>query len=227
VIEEVAEPTSGADGLATAPPRHAAPSTALWAGLRGGWFVPFGTLWNDGFVVGGGCCVYERRSFTDYASSGPLLEVDVGVRLSRRYNVFALWERASLGAGSLDPHAFGGQERGWTDLIGAGVRFSTNPDDLGFVLELALGYRAFTAYWKDGTELRMRGGMFDARIGIGADIRLARYFALTPMLTLSSGSFGKAYWAGPRENGSAIDGFDSEGQSGSVTFQLGGHFDIY
>ena len=61
----------------------------------------------------------------------------------------------ALGTGSLDRGAFGGQERGATNLYGIGVRFSTNPTSTGFLAEIGLGYRDFRAYWSDGTELAM------------------------------------------------------------------------
>ncbi len=38
--------------------------------------------------------VYEGIPWSDFASSGPMFEVDAGMRLSRSYNVFVLWERA-------------------------------------------------------------------------------------------------------------------------------------
>jgi hypothetical protein len=94
-------------------------------------------------------------------------------------------------------------------------------------VELALGYRRFTANWQDGTELRLGNGFFDARIGIGADIRLWEHFSLSPLITITSGSFNDAYWVGPRERGPARDRFDLRGQYGAVTLQLGGHFDVY
>jgi hypothetical protein len=80
-------------------PRSDVPKTAFWAGLRLGWTVPFGNVWVDGYDYGGGL-YYRQREFSDYAASGPSAELDVGMRLSRRYNVFALWERASLGTGN-------------------------------------------------------------------------------------------------------------------------------
>jgi hypothetical protein len=191
-----------------------------------GWALPFGSLWNDGFLAQGVCCFYERRTAGDYASSGPMFEVDLGARLSRSYNVFALWERALLGPGDLDPDAYGGQKYGTSDFFAAAVRFSTDADAFGFAMEIALGYRVFQAKWEDGTTLTMDDGFLDARIGLGADIRLTEWFALSPMITLSSGSFGEATWEGSRE-GSALGRFDERGQFGTAMFTVGGHFDVY
>src|SRR5262249_14246876 len=71
-------------------PNYVAPKTAFWAGLRVSYFIPFGTLWFDGNYDGQGGLSYRRRLFSAYASPGPAAEVDIGVRLGRRYNVFAM-----------------------------------------------------------------------------------------------------------------------------------------
>jgi len=211
------------------PPRrvtpNAPPKSAFWLGARAGLFVPFGSLWLDGADYGGGL-FYRHRSFADYASSGPTGELDVGARLGRRYNLFGLWEHASLGAGSLDDHAFGGQMRGSTDLYGIGLRFSTDPGSTGFLLEFALGYRDFHAHWADGTTLSL-GNAFDARIGLGADIRMSRWFALSPMVILGGGSFSHARWSGPAGNQDAFGPLDQPGQYGTFELALGAHADIF
>jgi hypothetical protein len=189
--------------------------------------VPFGTLWYDGFPVGGFCCDFRRRTWSDYASPGPKLEIDAGARLSRYYNVFATWEHATLGSGGLDEDSFGGQNRGDTDLFGAGVRFSTNPDGVGFLIELVLGYRRFGANWEDGTELDLSDGLFDARIGLGADIRLNRLLSLSPLITIGSGVFSDAQWSDGDVSRSARGPLDENGQYGTLTFEMGAHFDVY
>jgi hypothetical protein len=208
-------------------PRHRSPQTAFWVGARLGWFVPFGNLWFDGYAISRDEIAYLRRSFQDYASSGPLFEIDVGARLGRRYNLFALWERASLGAGDLDENAFGGQDRGTTDLYGIGVRFSSDPDRVGFLAEIVIGYRRFVARWSDGTELEVTDGLFDARIGLGADIRISPSFSLSPLLTIGSGVFQEATFSGPSMSGDARTPLDENAQYLTFTIALGGHFDIY
>jgi hypothetical protein len=200
--------------------------TAFWLGVRVGWAIPFGSLWLDGAQPGGGL-YYRRRSFAAYASPGPEAELNIGARVGRRYNVFALWEHASLGSGSLDAASFGGQLRGATNFYGAGVRFSTDPATVGFLLEIALGYRDFHAYWSDGTALDMTDGWLDARIGVGADIRLSRSFSLSPIIVLGGGSFGSARWSGPTRSGEALTPADQAGEYGTVSFQLGAHADIF
>jgi hypothetical protein len=209
-----------------AEPHSLAPKTALWLGVRVGWLVPFGNVWLDGFNGGSGLA-YRPRTFASYAAPGPAAEIDVGARLSRRYMVFALFEHASLGAGSLDDRSFGGQTRGATNFYGAGLRFSTEPGSLGFAMEIALGYRDFHAHWSDGTELALTDGIIDARLGLGADIRVNRWLSLSPMLVLGGGSFQSTRWSGPAGSHDAQTSFDEPGEYGTFALQLGGHVDVY
>ncbi len=206
-------------------PHYVAPRTAFWAGVRAGVLVPFGTVWVDGADVGTGI-YYRRRTFSDYASPGPEFEIDLGARLSRRYNLFALWEHAVLGTGGLDENALGGQNRGASNLYGGGFRFSTEPDSVGFLLEVAFGYRDFHAYWSDGTELTLKDA-FDSRIGLGADIRLNPTFTLEPMVVLGGGTFHTARWSGPRGSADALGPLDDLGNYGTLTLQLGFHLDAH
>ena len=209
------------------PPSTLVPETAFWAGARLSWFIPFGSLWVDSFGSEAGV-YYRRRLFEDYASPGPALEFDIGARLARRYLVFALLEHSFLGKGSLDENAYGGQSGGHTTLYGAGVRVSTEPASIGFLLELGLGYRDFRASWRDGTELTLTGGFLDARIGAGVDIRVNKHFSLSPMVLFGGGTFGHAEWSGPgRPSGDALGRYDEFGQYGTFAIQVGGHFDVY
>lgn len=208
-------------------PSYLAPKTAFWAGLRLAYFVPFGTLWFDGSDVGQGGLVYRRRLFSAYASSGPAAEVDIGARVGRRYNFFAMWEHASLGTGDLDPNSFGGQERGATNLYGAGFRFSTQPNTVGFLLELDLGYRDFRAYWADGTELTLNDTFFDLRVGFGVDIRTSKWLSISPMVVFGGGSFQSSQFSGPHGTYPALTALDREGEYGTVSLQIGAHADVF
>jgi hypothetical protein len=209
-------------------PRHLAPKHAFWVGGRLAWFVPFGNLWATcTTVINGICHVAETTAFSDYASSGPAFELDVGARLGRNYNLFLLWERAELGDGSAEADLHGGQRGGDTDFWALALRVSSNPDKVGFLTEIALGYRRFRAVWADGTELRLTNAPFEARIGLGADIRLSRAFSLSPLLTLGVGSFNEAEWANADGTTTpATDDFDIRAGHGWLTIGMGGHFDI-
>jgi hypothetical protein len=208
-------------------PSYVAPKTAFWAGLRAAYFVPFGTLWFDGDFDGGGGLGYRRRHFSAYASPGPAAEVDVGVRLGRRYNVFAMWEHATLGVGNLDPDSFGGQQRGRTNLYGLGFRFSTYPDGVGLLIEVGLGYRTFKAYWADGTDLSLDGTFFEGRIGAGVDIRVSKWLSLSPMVVFSQGSFTSAEFSSTRAHYSGFTPYDQQGQYNTFSLQLGAHADVF
>ena len=201
--------------------RHRAPRNAFWVGARAGWWVPFGDLWGACNGSGAGC---DSMKFGAVASSGPMMELDLGARLGRNYNVYALWERAQLGKGSgVDGYS---QIRADTDFLGLGVRLSTDPDDVGMVLDLALGARRFRAVYEDSNQLQLSQAMFESRLGVGADIRLSPLFSLSPMVTLGLGSFGKADWVTKTSISDAIPANNDTLTHGWLTLQLGGHFDL-
>jgi len=203
-------------------PHHVAPKTAFWLGARGGYFIPFGNLWLDYSPAG-----YEEVKWSEYASPGPMFELDIGMRFGRYYNVFLLWERASLGTGSAEPDARGGQKSGDTDYYAIGLRFSSDPDRVGFLTEIDIGYRRFRARWEDGSELRMTEAPLEFRIGLGADIRLSKLFSLSPLVTLGAGAFGDAEFVDKDDNKTDATSPGSEvAGHGWLTLQLGGHFDI-
>lgn len=211
-------------------PRHVAPRTSLWLGVRLGWFFPFGHIYSRAVQVAEGVYEYYRVPWADYSSSGPLLELDVGARLGRHYNLFALWERGELGTAEASPEVFrvgSQQSRGDTDFFGVGVRASSDADDIGFLTEIALGYRRARSTWDDGTELQLSSGFLEARLGLGADVRLNRSVSLSPMLTVGVGTFSEVEIVDAdgrrRDELARIDEYDGHGW---FTFQLGAHFDL-
>jgi hypothetical protein len=180
----------------------------------------------DGYVTDRYCCDYANRNWSDFASSGPTIELDVGARLARSYTVFGFWELASLGTGDTLGGEFGGQNRGVSHHIGAGLRFSTNPDDIGMLVEVGLGYRRFDASWKNGTELAARDGLLNTRIGLGMNIRFSPQFVLSPMAMLGGGSFEKIEWAfADGSKGGAFSELSRAGQHTTASLQVGAHFD--
>ncbi len=156
-----------------------------------------------------------------------MFELDIGARVGRYYNVFFAWERAQLGTGSEAPDAFGGQRTGETDFYAVGLRVSSDPNRVGFLTEINLGYRRFRARWEDGTELHLTEAPLEFRLGLGADIRLSRAFSLSPLVTLGVGSFGAAEWKLPNgDTQDATNPGDRGAGHGWLTLQIGGHFDI-
>jgi hypothetical protein len=191
-------------------------------------------LWADCTqpLPGNDCNNFDGVNFTDYASSGPLFELDVGARLGRNYNLFLLWERAELGRGGRDPASEPlrpGQQQdgGNTDYYAIALRVSSDPDKVGFLTEIALGARRLRTTWADGSELQLTEAPFEARLGLGADIRMGPAFSLSPLVTLGVGAFGDAKIVAPDGSSTdATDDSDARTGHGWLTIQIGGHFDV-
>jgi len=204
-------------------PRHLAPRTALLLGARVGWFIPFGDAWGRRYPGG-----VTSVPWSDYSSSGPMFELNAGARVSRYYSVFALWERAWLGAGSGDSRSStlpGTSDHGDTDFWGVGVRASTNPDQLGLITELALGYRRARATFDNGNEIQFTNAPFETRFGLGADFRLSRLVTLSSLATLGFGQFGTIESVSHGEIRDEMHNA-AAGAHAWATFTVGGHFDL-
>jgi hypothetical protein len=167
------------------------------------------------------------------ASSGLLVEADLGFRFARHYIVYGFWEHARMGIGN-DPSwrtgthligvpAFGDQDTADTDYAGAGFRWTARPDATGLVVDLGLGYRWFDEKWTSGTEITMEGfGEF--RLGFGVDTRINRSFTLSPMIAFSSGTFNDRQLTLPNQPSQPIPSY--AGSHGTITLTVGGHFDF-
>src|SRR3954470_17787668 len=206
--------------------RHLAPQNALVLGARLGWFFPFGNLWakaqpptaGDGYLLKG-------VPWRDYASSGPMFEIDVGFRLSRSYTAFALWERAQLGSGRNGDGIDGAQDGAETDYWAAGLRASSNPDQLGFLTEVAIGYRRARTFFKNDVQYQFTDAPFEARLGLGAELRLNRMTLLSSLVTVGVGGFGSVERVGPNGTGLPLThGLDDGDGHGWATLTIGGHF---
>lgn len=209
------------------PPRHVAPQTSLWLGGKLGWAFPMGDMWWDGRWRDGVSFQLDHRPFESFASSGPKTEIDVGARLARRYNVFLHWEYANLGPGEALPNDLGGQNRGHMNFLGGGFRFSSDPDELGVLIEAVIGYRGFRTSWESGTELTAFDSFLNTRLAFGADIRLSPLVSLSPMIGLAGGFFEKAEWTyADGRTESALSDYDEFAQHTVITLDLGAHFDV-
>jgi len=205
-------------------PHHLAPRTALVVGVRGGWFLPFGNVWARRTAVG-----VTGVPWTDYSTSGPMLELNAGVRLSRYYTLFALWERAWLRGGKGDSQSaalLGKSEDGDTDFWGLGIRTSTDPDHLGLVTELAIGYRRARAKFENGDEIQFTNSPFETRLGLGAELRLSREFSISPMATIGFGQFGTVETVSQGEIRDLTHNAQADAHAWA-TFTIGGHFDLF
>ena len=209
---------------------HGVPSYSFWLGPGISWSVPFGDLWGHcgGFDAYGRCTARTSVSARRYFGSGPALELDAGARLARHYNLYALWERTWYAAGDTTELAPMRQDHGESDFLALGIRVTTMPDTVGFVLDIAVGTRRMRARWEDGTELQLTEAPFETRLGIGADVRVNDNWSFTPLVHLGLGSFGKMQWV--RSNGTiqpASDPSDVSLTHGWVGLQLAMHADVF
>jgi len=209
-------------------PRRVAPEYSLWLGARLGFFHPFGNAWAKCTAVDRGnfCVATENVPWHDFAGSGPMAELDVGARLGRRHVLFLAWERASLGAGDLKDDTLGAQRAGESDFMGLGLRFSSDPDAVGLLVEIVVGGRRFRTSWENGDELKLEEAPFESRIGVGADIRLSRALAISPLITLGGGQFGKATYYDKATN-TESDAIDIVASHAWLTLQMGVHLDLF
>jgi hypothetical protein len=210
-----------------APPMHRAPWSSLFLGVRVGALFPFGNAYATDSDY-----YYEYGEEWDgLATGGPLVEADVGARFARSFILYAFWERAWMGKGS-DPSwrtpapgsNFGEQTSATTDYPGLGFRWSSRPSTVGVLIDVGLGYRWFRERWASGAKMDL-SGFGEFRIGLGADVRLSRLMSLTPLLTLTSGSFGDRQVTIPGEGRRDIQGSFS-GSHGTLTLSIGGNFDF-
>lgn len=207
-------------------PHHRAPKTSLWVGARLGWFLPFGNVWARAMPQGSYYAL-QGVPWSDYAASGTMIEGDVGLRLGRNYNLFLGWERAQLGAGKAETSIHGDQQGGDSDFWGIGLRANSDPDRVGFISEVMIGYRRARASWSDGTEIQFTDAPFEARLGLGAEFRVSSGLTISPMLTLGAGAFGTIKYVDNSGNStSALGPLDEGAGHGWLTLQVGGHFDL-
>jgi hypothetical protein len=221
-------PDTGSDEVTQS--HQGVPRYSFWFGPGLSWSVPFGDLWGHcgGFDVYGRCAALTNTSARHYFGSGPAVELDAGARLARHYNLYALWERTWYSAGNTTELAPVHQNRGESDFLALGLRVTTTPETLGFVLDIAVGTRRMRARWDDGTELQLTEAPFETRLGVGANIRVDENWSFTPLIHLGLGSFGKVQWVLP--NGtvqSASDPSDVSLTHGWVGLQLAMHADVF
>jgi len=121
----------------------------------------------------------------------------------------------------------GKADRGDTDFWGVGVRASSDPDHIGFVTELAIGYRRARSIFENGDQIQFTDAPFETRIGVGADFRLNRVLTISPMATIGLGSFGTIETVSNGVIRSATTPTDQSDAHAWATFTLGGHFDLF
>lgn len=162
----------------------------------------------------------------NYVSSGPMFELNVGARLSRSYTLFGLWERAQLGSG--DDTTDGEPNGAESDFWAVGLRATSNADRLGFLTEVAVGYRRARAFYENDVEVQFTDAPFEARLGLGGEYRFDRLTTLSGLVTIGVGSFGQVDKVAP--NGAAqhkYSDLDEADGHAWATLTVGGHFDFF
>lgn len=154
-----------------------------------------------------------------------MLELDVGFRVSRSYAVFLLWERAQLGSG--DDESNGPQDGAESDFWAIGLRASSNPNKLGFLTEVAVGYRRARTFFENDYEYQFTEAPFEARLGLGAEYRLSRLVSLSSLLTIGVGGFGSVESVAPDGKAYPLTRtFDEADGHAWATISVGSHFDL-
>lgn len=206
-------------------PKHA-PKYALYAGasLR---YIGFGGYFFQNQLGQG-------ETTGNFIGNGPAVELNVGARLGRRYIPFVLFEHGFTAQG----HRFAGSNASSvSDLYGIGFRtVSGDPNEVGFLGEISVGVRSVTV--NQNNESYKMSALEFFRLGLGAEIRLATLFTLSPMAHISSGVMndtnGNVTYS-PQGSGDGLrsprfaNGANIQDQRAYVIVGIGcgGHFDIF
>lgn len=158
-------------------PETHAPKYSLWAGGRLSY-------------VGFGFSFYENEKGNsettgNYLKNGIAPQVDLGARISYRYIPYVFYEHGFMGQG----HRFdGGDAKSSTSFYGIGFRYvSGDVDSVAFLTDLSVGKREVTV--SNGSQTYTMSGIEFFRLGLGAEIRVATLFSLSPLFSISSGAF--------------------------------------
>ena len=201
-------------------PTHA-PKFSLYAGLNLS-------------IVGFGNYFYDNETTGNFVTTGPAVEADVGARLGKRYIPYLFIEHGFLGKG----HRFEGTDAtAASDLMGIGFRYMAGDvDSAAFLTEISIGLRTITVK-NNGETYKMRA--FETfRLGLGAEIRIATLFAISPTARLSGGSMNDTegdvtFGAEGSKDGQTHPAFRSGNNIDLprgylvVGIGCGGHFDIF
>jgi hypothetical protein len=161
-------------------PETHAPKYSLWVGARLSY-------------VGFGFSFYQNErgnpeTTGNYLGNGVAPQIDLGARISYRYIPYLFYEHGFMGQG----HRFDGtQAKSSTNFYGIGFRYvSGDVDSVAFLTDLSVGKREVTV--SNGGQSYSMSGIEFFRLGLGAEIRVATLFALTPLASISSGALNDA-----------------------------------
>ena len=157
-------------------PETHAPKYSLWTGARLS-YIGFGFSFYENERG-------EPETTGNYVGNGIAPQIDLGARISYRYIPYLYWEHGFMAQG----HRYAGSTaRSSSDFFGIGFRYvSGDVDSVAFLTDLSIGKRVVTV--SNGSQSYSMSGIEFFRLGLGAEIRLATLFALTPLFSISSGA---------------------------------------
>jgi len=191
-----------------------APDYSLWVGARLG-AIGFGNYFYAG----------PRADTTgSWVQTGGSLEADAGVRLGKRHVPYIFYEQSILPPGrKLDGIIA-------TRFFGVGFRYvALDPDSLGFVADVSIGWRTLAAY-NNGQTYEM-SGLELFRLGLGVEWRLATRFVISPIAYVSGGIMSQTSGTITFKDGTMPPFMNGQGitdQRGYLVFGIGvgAHFDL-
>ncbi len=208
------------------PPTHC-PKFSLWAGPRLGFLAHGLGFWGH---RGAG----STETTGNIVGNGLQTQIDVGARISYHWVPFVFYERGWLAKG----HRFDGMEGSASSAFyGIGIyHASGDVDSVAFVSEASFGLREISV--SNGSQTYTMSGLALFNLGLGAEIRLATLFSLTPMLRLSLGSMsdteGTATYAADKQGDGRSEPDYRNGESigsgrvyAALVLGAGIHFDIF
>lgn len=157
-------------------PETHAPKFSLWVGPR---------LAYTGFGLGFfGNRAGETETTGNFIGKGLGVGADIGARLSYRYVPFVFYERTFAGAG----HRFEGADASaWSTRYGIGLRtVHGDVDSVGLLTEFAFAWRNVSV--ENAGQKYTMSGLELFRFGVGAEIRVATLFAVSPMVSIATGT---------------------------------------
>jgi hypothetical protein len=206
-----------------------APKFSLWTGARLGLIGYGGNFYDNNAPPNG-----HPETTGNFVGNGLALEIDVGVRLGKRYIPFLALELAGMPAG----HRFEGSDaKASTSFLGIGFRYlGGDVDSVAFASELSFGVR--TVQVTNGGDTYQMKSIEILRLGLGAEFRISTLFTLSPMFTLSGGTMTDTsgsvkYSAAGSGDGlgspTYVNGAPIASQRGYTVVSLGcgAHFDFF
>ena len=205
-----------------------APRYSLWLGGQLGVLAYGGGMYLDDPGT------QAQETVGNFVKPGLAVELDVGVRIERRYIPYLVGELGLVGAGR---RFDGTSATASTSFAGIGFRFlAGDVNGVSLISDLSFGVRKFQI--NEGNQSWSATGLELFRVGVGVDVRLTNTFALSPLLTLSGGSLANTSGSvtyGPNQGDGVLKTPDFKGSiPGSdqstyyaVVIGCGGHFDLF